>query len=188
MHLAELSYPQVEQLLESDRTTVMLFPVGSTEPHGPHSPLSTDPIISMGMCERAAERLRDDPELRAVILPPFGVRRHAIHPGVSWRNPRLRGCSACDARRRLLTSLIESGLSLPRDRQQSLRARACADASPRDRRRSSGPAVRPSAYLDLTRKERATRLTEEFRRGECHAGRYETSLVLCDRPELVDPT
>ena len=43
-----------------------------------------------------------------------------------------------------------------------------------------------AGYLDLTRKERATRLSEEFRRGECHAGRYETSLVLADRPELVD--
>jgi creatinine amidohydrolase len=41
-------------------------------------------------------------------------------------------------------------------------------------------------YLDLTRRERAQRLTEEFRRGECHAGRYETSLVLADHPELVD--
>ena len=30
------------------------------------------------------------------------------------------------------------------------------------------------------------RLTEEFQAGECHAGRYETSLVLADHPELVD--
>jgi creatinine amidohydrolase len=28
-------------------------------------------------------------------------------------------------------------------------------------------------------------LTDEFRSGSCHAGRYETSLVLADRPELV---
>jgi creatinine amidohydrolase len=28
-------------------------------------------------------------------------------------------------------------------------------------------------------------LTEEFRRGDCHAGSYETSLVLAARPELV---
>jgi creatinine amidohydrolase len=41
-------------------------------------------------------------------------------------------------------------------------------------------------YLDLTRRERAQRLTEEFRLGECHAGRYETSLVLAQEPELVD--
>jgi creatinine amidohydrolase len=41
-------------------------------------------------------------------------------------------------------------------------------------------------FLDLTRRERARALTEEFRKSECHAGRYETSLVLADRPELVD--
>ena len=40
-------------------------------------------------------------------------------------------------------------------------------------------------YLDLTRRENAERLTDEFRAGECHAGRYETSLVLADRAELV---
>jgi creatinine amidohydrolase len=43
-----------------------------------------------------------------------------------------------------------------------------------------------AGYLDLTRRERAQRLTEEFKRGECHAGRYETSLVLAQSPELVD--
>ncbi|MGI9657891.1 MAG: creatininase family protein, partial [Gaiellaceae bacterium] len=41
-------------------------------------------------------------------------------------------------------------------------------------------------YLDLTRRERAKQLTEEFRHGESHADRYETSLVLAERPELVD--
>jgi creatinine amidohydrolase len=41
-------------------------------------------------------------------------------------------------------------------------------------------------YLDLTRRDRAAALTEEFRKSECHAGRYETSLVMADRPELVD--
>jgi creatinine amidohydrolase len=39
--------------------------------------------------------------------------------------------------------------------------------------------------LDLTRRANAERLTEEFRSGSCHAGRYETSLVLAERPELV---
>ena len=38
---------------------------------------------------------------------------------------------------------------------------------------------------DLTRRASAQRLTDEFRSGSCHAGRYETSLVLADRPELV---
>ncbi len=39
--------------------------------------------------------------------------------------------------------------------------------------------------LDLTRRRSAERLTDEFRSGSCHAGRYETSLVLADEPGLV---
>jgi creatinine amidohydrolase len=42
------------------------------------------------------------------------------------------------------------------------------------------------AYLDLVRRRNVERLTDEFRSGACHAGQYETSLVLADRPELVD--
>jgi creatinine amidohydrolase len=41
-------------------------------------------------------------------------------------------------------------------------------------------------YLDLLRRRAVQRLPEEFRRGSCHAGRYETSLVLADAPGLVD--
>jgi creatinine amidohydrolase len=37
----------------------------------------------------------------------------------------------------------------------------------------------------LTRRWGRT-LTDEFKRGDCHAGRYETSLVLATRPDLVD--
>ncbi len=40
--------------------------------------------------------------------------------------------------------------------------------------------------FDVTRRKNAERLTEEFRSGSCHAGRYETSLVLAERPDLVD--
>jgi len=39
--------------------------------------------------------------------------------------------------------------------------------------------------LDLTRRKNAERLTDEFRSGSCHAGRYETSLVLAEQAELV---
>jgi creatinine amidohydrolase len=46
--------------------------------------------------------------------------------------------------------------------------------------RDTGPPL-----LDLTRRANAERLTEEFRSGSCHAGQYETSLVLADQPELV---
>ena len=41
-------------------------------------------------------------------------------------------------------------------------------------------------FPDVTRRRLAERLTEEFRSGACHAGRYEGSLVLADDPASVD--
>jgi creatinine amidohydrolase len=40
--------------------------------------------------------------------------------------------------------------------------------------------------FDVTRRQVAERLTDEFRSGAGHAGRYETSLVLADQPALVN--
>jgi creatinine amidohydrolase len=181
---ASLSYPQVEQLRSSDRTVVLLLPVGSTEPHGPHSPLSTDPIISIGMCERAAARLANDPELRALILPPldYGVTRYSrSFPGPIHVNEETLHAILVD----ICTSLVDQDFRHivivnnhfePEHVQTLHRAIDTVEGT-------RGATV---GYLDLTRKERAVKLTEEFRRGECHAGRYETSLVLAGHPELVD--
>jgi creatinine amidohydrolase len=44
----------------------------------------------------------------------------------------------------------------------------------------------PLVFADKTRRANAARLTAEFQSGSCHAGQYETSLVLAIRPELVD--
>ena len=43
----------------------------------------------------------------------------------------------------------------------------------------------PIVFPDLTRRPWGSRLTEEFRSGACHAGRFEGSVVLAERPELV---
>jgi creatinine amidohydrolase len=49
-------------------------------------------------------------------------------------------------------------------------------------RRNPGLVV---AFPNLTAKPWALRLTDEFRSGACHAGRFETSIVLAERPDLV---
>src|SRR5205085_6272314 len=41
------------------------------------------------------------------------------------------------------------------------------------------------AFPDVTRRRWAQMLTEEFQSGACHAGQYESSLVMQARPELV---
>ncbi|HSO75274.1 MAG TPA: creatininase family protein, partial [Blastocatellia bacterium] len=49
-------------------------------------------------------------------------------------------------------------------------------------KQETGQAV---AFPDKRRRRWAATLTEEFRRGDCHAGSYETSLVMSARPKLV---
>jgi creatinine amidohydrolase len=44
---------------------------------------------------------------------------------------------------------------------------------------------RAVVFPDKRRRRWAEKLSEEFRRGDCHAGSYETSLVMAARPELV---
>jgi creatinine amidohydrolase len=44
----------------------------------------------------------------------------------------------------------------------------------------------PVAFPDFTRRKLAQTLTAEFQSGACHAGQYETSLVMAVRPDLVD--
>ena len=160
MNLGELAYPDVPE------GAVHLLPLGATEAHGPHAPLSTDTLISVGICERAAERLAG--EIPVLVLPamPFGVTRYgAAFPGVvSISEETLRSLVAEIAES--VGPLVLVNSHFEPEQVETLRATGLP-------------------LLDLTRRRNAERLTDEFRSGSCHAGRYETSLVLADRPELV---
>jgi creatinine amidohydrolase len=52
--LADLTWPEVEQAAQQGVTLVI--PVGSTEQHGPHLPLSTDTDIASALCTGLVER------------------------------------------------------------------------------------------------------------------------------------
>jgi creatinine amidohydrolase len=173
MRLAELTSARLEQLRE--RRPVALWPVGAVEPHGPHAPLGTDTLISVGMCERAAERLTDPP---AVVLPPLplGVTRYgaafagAIGIGEATLRAIVLDVAAAVAAQGFRRLVVVNNHFEP-EQVATLRD-AAAEAG--------------ALYLDLVRRRNAQRLGDEFRRGSCHAGRYETSLVLADAPQLVD--
>jgi creatinine amidohydrolase len=169
MRLAELTSPQLERL----RDPIALWPVGAIEPHGPHAPLGTDTLISIGMCERAAARLEN-----AVVLPalPFGVTRYAAaFPGAIGISERTLRAMVLD----VAEAVAENGfrrLVIVNNHFEPEQV-----ATLRDVTHEAG-----ALYLDLVRRRNAERLTEEFRRGSCHAGRYETSLVLAEAPSLVE--
>lgn len=163
LNFGDMTYPE----LEGREGAVHLLPLGSTEPHGPHAPLATDTIISVGICQRAAERLRGEVDVLVLPAVPYGVTRYgADFPGaVSISEETLRSLVTEIAANFERVVLVNSHLEpeqvwLLRDLGLPL--------------------------FDVTRRERAERLTDEFRSGAGHAGRYETSLVLSDHPELVD--
>jgi creatinine amidohydrolase len=184
LFFANRTFAEIQQMVEDPRDVVLLLPVGSTEPHGPHSPLSTDVVISEAMCLRVARRLRDDPQLRALILPDvsYGVTRFTkawagvIHIEEDTLAALLRDICVSLIGQRLRHIVFVNNHFEP-EHVKTLH-RAMDDVQER-----TGQVV---GYLDLTRKRRAERLTAEVREGGSHAGQYETSIVLADRPELID--
>lgn len=158
-----MAYPE----LEGREGAVHLLPLGATEPHGPHAPLATDTLISVGICERAARRLEG--ELDVLVLPalPYGVTRYgAAFPGAVGIGESTLAALVSDLASSFERLVLVNSHFEP-EQVKTLRATGLP-------------------LLDLTRRALAERLTDEFRSGSCHAGRYETSLVLADRPELVD--
>jgi len=183
IEFAELTSVQADRLLHGPRTAVLLLPIAAVEPHGPHAPLATDGLIAVGICERAARALAGDGDLHALVLPPlaYGVTRYAaaFRGAVSIGQETLRLLVSDIGR-----SLIEDGfrhLVLVNHHFEPEHIEALRAAQ--DALNAAGGRV---ALLDLTRRRQAERLTAEFRRGSAHAGRYETSLVLAERPELIE--
>jgi len=173
MRLAEVTSARLAGL--SGRRPVALWPLGALEPHGPHAPLGTDTLISVEMCHRAAARLADVP---AVVLPPlpFGVTRYgAAFAGAVGISEATLAAVVADVAASLagqdFRRLVIVNNHFEPEQVATLRA-AAAEAG--------------ALYLDLLRRRNAERLTDEFRRGSCHAGRYETSLVLAAALPLVD--
>jgi creatinine amidohydrolase len=183
LHLSHLTYTALERARLGEPPVVLLWPIGATEPHGPHAPLATDYLISEGVCQRAAQRLSSGEDVAALVLPtlPFGVTRYArAFTGAIGVGEATLEALVVD----VCTSLAAQGFPHVLLVNSHFEPEHVGTLH-RALDRLAGAGVR-AGFLDLTRRERAQRLTEEFRSGECHAGRYETSLVLADRPELVD--
>lgn len=70
--IAALAWPQAEQL--GAVGAVLLVPVGATEQHGPHLPLSTDTDIARAVAETAARSRRD-----VVVAPALAYGASGEH-------------------------------------------------------------------------------------------------------------
>jgi creatinine amidohydrolase len=176
--LARHTTASLAQLLGGGKPVIALVPVGSTEPHGPHLGLGTDVVISAAACVRAAEMFDGKGPLTAVIAPAisYGVTECAAgFPGAvsvpaavltAYANAICDGLLASGVRH---VCLVNNHLEPAHDAA----IRAC---------------VRPktvSVACPLVKKWAKT-LSAEFKSGACHAGQYETSIVMAAAPEMVD--
>ncbi len=177
--LAERTTRELEDLYESDQTVVVLLPVGSTEPHGPHLPLDVDTTISRAASAKAAEKL-DTPERTPLLAPSvsYGTTACAaafagaisVSPGVL--TPFLE---------EVVQDLLADGtdhVCLVNNHLEPAHDRAVRDAV------TDLPEEQASVATPL-KKRWARTLSEEFKTGACHAGQYETSIVLASREDQV---
>lgn len=168
-YLSELTTDELRAFL-SKPPTVALLPVGSVEPHGPHLPLATDSILSETAADRATIAL-EEAGIHALVAPTvsYGVTDFAggFSGALSIPAPVLTAFL-----RAIVENLQKQGFShvclvnnhLEPAHDDAVRAAIAGN-------------VHASCACPLERRFART-LSDEFKKGECHAGRYETSLVL----------
>jgi creatinine amidohydrolase len=166
-------------MVAGKKGVIALVPVGSTEPHGPHLGLGTDVVISAAACLRAAELLDKRGTMIGVIAP-------AISYGVTECATGFAGAVTIPAA--VLTAYIAAvcdGLLASGVRHVCLvnnHLEPAHDAAVRAA--LEGREKKVSVACPLTKKWART-LSAEFKSGQCHAGRYETSILMAAAPELV---
>jgi creatinine amidohydrolase len=180
LDLGLLSSERFADLVAGSRDVVVMLPVGVVEPHGPHLPLETDTLISLGACARAASTLTDE-GFEPLIAPalPYGVTRYAsaFKGTVSVDGPTLAAYLRC-----VIEAFLRDGVShvcLVNNHLEPEHVDILRDVI-------VGFASDKASLACPLEKRWARTLSDEFRSGACHAGRYETSIVMALRPELVD--
>jgi creatinine amidohydrolase len=162
--------------------SVAILPVGAIEAHGPHLPLETEVIIALALARSGAVRLAAR-GLRGVVLPPLTYSTAAFAQGFAGTlslRPETVTATVLD----IAGSLSRHGFGVLAIANAHLDPAhlASLEEAVSAIRRDHGLAV---AFPNLAAKPWVLRLSDEFRSGACHAGQFETSIVLAERPEQV---
>jgi creatinine amidohydrolase len=176
------AWPGIREALKSGKPVVAILPCGATEAHGPHLPLNTDTIISETMAAYALPAFAERGYV-ATILPSLSYMP-ANYAGAFSGTINVRAATAKALLLDIATSLKTQGfacLALANSHFDPANVTMLREAA--DEIRATGF---PVAFPDFTRRKLAQTLTAEFQSGACHAGQFETSLIMAARPDLVD--
>jgi mycofactocin precursor peptide peptidase len=158
--LGDLASPAAGELAAAG--AVLAVPVGSTEQHGPHLPLSTDTDIAVALCHRLAATRPD-----VVVAPAVPYGSSGEHAGFAGT------LSIGQAAVELL--VLELGRSAAETFEHVLFVSAHGG--------NSEPVGR--AVARLRGESRDVALFQPEWPGDPHAGRAETAMLLALRPDVV---
>jgi creatinine amidohydrolase len=178
--VASMTWTEVRALPPA--RTIAVLPTGAIEAHGPHLPLGTDIVIAEAMAQAGAARLADK-GLEVLIMPalpvapaPFAAAfAGTVHTPPEATKMMVTGVARSLAQHGIRVTAIANAHHDPAH-VNALRAAAADLAKDRN-------AI--LVFPDLTKRRWAARLTDEFKSGACHAGRYEGSIVLAECPDRV---
>ncbi len=162
--------------------SVAILPVGAIEAHGPHLPLETDVLIAKAMSRAGASRLIALGH-RATLLPHLLYTSAEFargFPGTISLRPETVSAVLEDIARSVAAQRF--GLLAIANAHLDPGHLRCLTETAERIRRTLGLGV---AFPNLATKPWALRLTDEFKSGACHAGQFETSILLAERPDLV---
>lgn len=158
--LTELAWTDAREL--ADAGALLAIPLGSTEQHGPHLPLSTDTDLAVALCEQLAQARSD-----VVVAPPVCYGSSGEHAGfagtLSIGQDAIEllvtelGRSACETFAHVLFVSAHGG--------------------------NAGPVSRAMDRLRAESRDVAVFMPRW--KGDPHAGHTETALMLAIRPLTV---
>ena len=176
-----LAWPKVKSLAASG--AVALLPIGSTEAHGPHLPLSVDVVIAEEVCRRVAARLSAK-GIATVTFPPIAYTLTDFAAAFSG-TVSLHADTARALMRGVMEGIARAGFTqvlVCNHHLEPAHFKLVHEAA-KEARTATGSKI---IVADHRRKPHGPRLGDEFMHGGSHAGGYETSLMMAAAPQLVD--
>jgi creatinine amidohydrolase len=175
--IPEMTWTEVDQVMK-DRP-VALLPVGATEAHGPHLPLSTDTVIATELARRGAAKLKEK-GITALVLPPVGFSvaefgaefAGTISIPADTAAALVRDVSIVAGKRFRAVAVVN--LHLEPAHIEALKKGV-------EEAKAAGASV---CFTDFTKKRWAEQLGAAFQAGD-HAGAFETSLMMAAAPGMV---